>query len=172
MGLAEIELWLQNLAGEVGKLAFSIGRDSGKRSSGRMGGDSFAPSSALSPDEDELFAEDFELDSMPEMMGGESDQRPSWIEPNDLKLMHRIGRGLFGDVWLATLHNSTEEFDEFHEVVVKMLPLISDEKIRTVLGKFETLYEASQGLNRVSWPRGMSTKDGKVSINHSSTSVS
>ncbi|KAL3699007.1 hypothetical protein R1sor_017029 [Riccia sorocarpa] len=78
--------------------------------------------------------------------------------------MHRIGRGLFGDVWLATLHNSTEEFDEFHEVAVKMMPLIADDRVRVLLAKFEGLFQAAQGLKRVSWPQGISTKNGKACI--------
>ena len=31
-------------------------------------------------------------------------QTDPWIDPSSLKLNHRIGRGPFGDVWLATHH--------------------------------------------------------------------
>ncbi|CAI9771497.1 unnamed protein product [Fraxinus pennsylvanica] len=34
---------------------------------------------------------------------------------------HRIGRGPFGDVWLATHHSNTEHYKEYHEVAIKML---------------------------------------------------
>ncbi|CAM6128845.1 unnamed protein product [Calypogeia fissa] len=154
---------------QAGKLAFPITQASGRRASGRqMGGDSFNPSTLpLDPDVED-YGEDFEFDNISTLMG-ESDQplRPSWIEPDHLNLKHRIGRGLFGDVWLATIHNNTVEFDEYHEVAVKMLPLISDDNLRTVVGKFETLYQAFQAarnLERVSWPRGMSAKNGKACI--------
>ena len=37
-------------------------------------------------------------------------QATPWIDPATLKLKHRIGRGPFGDVWLATHHQSSDEY--------------------------------------------------------------
>ncbi|BBN17803.1 hypothetical protein MPTK1_7g16990 [Marchantia polymorpha subsp. ruderalis] len=147
-----------------GKLAFRVGSIAGQQNRGVMGGDSFGPSLPRTASEEDYFGDDFEQFGSTSGLMETSSQRPSWIEPDDLKLMHRIGRGLFGDVWLATLHNSTEEFDEFHEVAVKMMPLIADDRVRILLAKFEALFEAAQGLNRVSWPQGISTKNGKACI--------
>ncbi|MCI72760.1 E3 ubiquitin-protein ligase KEG-like, partial [Trifolium medium] len=44
---------------------------------------------------------------IPKTAGLPSNCTNPWIEPEPLKLLHRIGRGPFGDVWLATLHQST-----------------------------------------------------------------
>lgn len=85
-----------------------------------------------------------------------------WIEPERLKLRHRIGRGPFGDVWLATHHQSTEDYDEYHEVAAKMLPPIREEHMKTALEKFFELYFQCQGAARVCWLLGISILNGRV----------
>lgn len=85
-----------------------------------------------------------------------------WIEPERLKLRHRIGRGPFGDVWLATHHQSTEDYDEYHEVAAKMLPPIREEHMKTALEKFCELYFQCQGVASVCWLLGISILNGRV----------
>ena len=85
-----------------------------------------------------------------------------WVDPNILKLSHRIGRGPFGDVWLATIHSSSKDFDEFHEVVVKMLP-DAHEHIHSLLQRFQTTYEHVEAVRGVCWPQGITIKNGRVS---------
>ncbi|XP_014502335.1 CBL-interacting serine/threonine-protein kinase 2 [Vigna radiata var. radiata] len=87
-----------------------------------------------------------------------------WIEPERLKLRHRIGRGPFGDVWLATHHQSTEDYDEYHEVAAKMLPPIREEHMKTALEKFFELYFQCQGAARVFWLLGISILNGRICI--------
>ncbi|TKY74742.1 E3 ubiquitin-protein ligase KEG [Spatholobus suberectus] len=87
-----------------------------------------------------------------------------WIEPERLKLRHRIGRGPFGDVWLATHHQSTEDYDEYHEVAAKMLPPIREEHMKTALEKFCELYVQCQGVARVCWLLGISILNGRICI--------
>lgn len=86
-----------------------------------------------------------------------------WVDPSILKLLHRIGRGPFGDTWLATIHNSTKDFDEFHEVVVKMLP-DAREHIHSLLRKFQSTYQHAEAVKGVCWPQGISIKNGRVSV--------
>ncbi|XP_027330694.1 MAP3K epsilon protein kinase 2-like isoform X1 [Abrus precatorius] len=87
-----------------------------------------------------------------------------WIEPERLKLRHRIGRGPFGDVWLATHHQSTEDYDEYHEVAAKMLHPIREDHMNIVLEKFSELYFKCQGVASVSWLHGISILNGRISI--------
>ncbi|KAL2346704.1 hypothetical protein Fmac_000704 [Flemingia macrophylla] len=87
-----------------------------------------------------------------------------WIEPERLKLRHRIGRGPFGDVWLATHHQSSEDYDEFHEVAAKILPPIREEHMKTALEKFCQLYFQCQGVDRVCWLLGISVLNGRICI--------
>lgn len=93
-----------------------------------------------------------------------SDQKSSWIEPAKLKLRHRIGRGPFGDVWLATHHQSTEDFDEYHEVAVKMLHPIKEDSMRAVLDKLEDVFYKCQGVEGLCRLHGTSIINGKVSL--------
>lgn len=90
-------------------------------------------------------------------------QSTPWIDPAKLKLRHRIGRGPFGDVWLATHHQSTEDYDEYHEVVVKMLHAIKEDHTRVVLDKFNDLFSKCQGIGGVCLLHGISVINGKVS---------
>ncbi|XP_050268407.1 E3 ubiquitin-protein ligase KEG [Quercus robur] len=93
-----------------------------------------------------------------------SSQISPWIQPAKLKLRHRIGRGAFGDVWLATHHQSMEDYDQFHEVAVKMLHPIKEDHIRDVLHKFEDFFSKCQGVGGVCWLHGISIINGKLCI--------
>ncbi|KAF8393167.1 hypothetical protein HHK36_021408 [Tetracentron sinense] len=87
-----------------------------------------------------------------------------WIDPHALELKHRIGRGPFGDVWLATHHRSAEDYDEYHEVAVKMLHPIKEDHMQAFLGMFDDLFSKcheSQGVCRL---YGISIISGKICI--------
>uniref|UniRef100_A0A7N0T9X3 Protein kinase domain-containing protein n=1 Tax=Kalanchoe fedtschenkoi TaxID=63787 RepID=A0A7N0T9X3_KALFE len=88
----------------------------------------------------------------------------AWIDPGALKLRHRIGRGPFGDVWLATHHQTAEDFEEYHEVAVKMLHPVKEEHMKTMLEKFEDLFSKIRGSQGVCWLHGMSVISGKVCV--------
>ena len=129
-----------------------------------MGGDLYGPDTPASSIDDEFYPEDYEVFGTTvnvRRAGGPSAYL--WVDPDILKLKHRIGRGPFGDVWLATIHNSTEDFDEFHEVAVKMLPSDAEDHVRALLQKFETQFQQPEMVRGVSWPQGISVKNGKVS---------
>ncbi|KAL4307613.1 protein KINASE OF THE OUTER CHLOROPLAST MEMBRANE 1 isoform X1 [Arachis hypogaea] len=87
-----------------------------------------------------------------------------WIEPERLKLRHRIGRGPFGDLWLATHHHSTEDYDEYHEVAAKMLYPIREDNTKIILEKFNELYSMCQGVASVCWLHGISIINGRICI--------
>ncbi|KAK9280090.1 hypothetical protein L1049_013775 [Liquidambar formosana] len=87
-----------------------------------------------------------------------------WVDPSALKLRHRIGRGPFGDVWLATHHQSAEDYDEYHEVAIKMLHPVKVEDKKAVLDKFDDLFSKCQGLEGVCWLHGISIISGKICI--------
>ncbi|CAA7046808.1 unnamed protein product [Microthlaspi erraticum] len=87
-----------------------------------------------------------------------------WMNSATLKLRHRIGRGPFGDVWLATHHQSTEDYDEHHEVAIKMLHPIKEDQRRVVVDKFEDLFSKCQGMDNVCLLRGVSSISGKICI--------
>ncbi|XP_051147692.1 E3 ubiquitin-protein ligase KEG-like [Andrographis paniculata] len=92
---------------------------------------------------------------------------PNWyIDPASLKLKYRIGHGLFGDVWVATHHQSASDFDEYHEVAVKMLHPTAEDRINEFLHKFEELWKKlkSQQLQGVCWLHGISVISGQISI--------
>ncbi|GAB4842093.1 hypothetical protein Ancab_012053 [Ancistrocladus abbreviatus] len=91
-------------------------------------------------------------------------QSSPWIDPMMLKLKHRIGRGPFGDVWLATHHQSTHDFDEYHEVAVKMLHPVKEDDTQTVLRKFEEFFLKCRGLKGICWLHGISVINGKICI--------
>ncbi|KAK1356528.1 hypothetical protein POM88_041170 [Heracleum sosnowskyi] len=76
-------------------------------------------------------------------------QATPWIDPAALKLRHRIRRGPFGDVWLATHHQSSEEHDRYHEVAVKMLHPIKEDHMQKFLDKFEEIFLKSRQLRGV-----------------------
>lgn len=86
------------------------------------------------------------------------------IEPSKVKLRHRIGRGVFGDVWLATHHQSTKDYDEYHEVAVKMLNPVKEDHMRIVLDKLEDHFYKCQGAKGVCRLYGVSIIGGKLCI--------
>ncbi|XP_020584119.1 mitogen-activated protein kinase kinase kinase 2 [Phalaenopsis equestris] len=88
----------------------------------------------------------------------------AWINPDMLKLGHRIGRGPFGDVWLATHHHSFEDYDRCHEVAVKMLYPVKDDYIQVLISKFENIFSKCQGLKNVCLLHGISILNGRVCI--------
>lgn len=87
-----------------------------------------------------------------------------WIEPASLKLKHRIGRGPFGDVWLATHHRSAHEYDQYQEVAIKMLPPIKEDHVQVFLDRFAALFTKLQGLHGVCWLHGISVINGKICV--------
>lgn len=87
-----------------------------------------------------------------------------WIDPAALKLRHRIGRGPFGDVWLATHHQSADDYDEYHEVAVKMLHPIKEDHMNIFLDKFGELFLKFRQLQGVCWLHGISIVSGKVNF--------
>ncbi|KAM0973957.1 hypothetical protein ACFX2C_017206 [Malus domestica] len=97
-------------------------------------------------------------------IGAFSEQTSPWIEPVKLKLRHRIGRGPFGDVWLATHHQSTEDYDEYHEVAIKMFHSIKEDNMRAVLDKLADIFHKCQGVGGVCWLYGTSIISGKICI--------
>ncbi|KAG8379814.1 hypothetical protein BUALT_Bualt07G0128600 [Buddleja alternifolia] len=90
----------------------------------------------------------------------------SYIDPASLNLKYRIGHGPFGDVWLATHHQSASDYDEYHEVAVKMLHPIKDDSVNEFFSKFEELWikSKSQQLRGVCWLHGISVISGKICI--------
>ncbi|KAL3633064.1 hypothetical protein CASFOL_026048 [Castilleja foliolosa] len=93
-------------------------------------------------------------------------QPDSYIDPSSLKLKYRIGHGHFGDVWLATHHQSGKDYEEHHEVAVKMIHHINEDYVNEFLRKFEELWVNSKlrKLHCVCWLHGISVIMGKVSI--------
>lgn len=91
-------------------------------------------------------------------------QTDPWIDPSSLKLKHRIGRGPFGDVWLATHHQLGHDFEEHHEVAVKMLHPLKEGHTQKFLDKFEELFLKCRGLQCVCWLHGISTINGQICI--------
>lgn len=88
----------------------------------------------------------------------------SWIDPLSLKLKHRIGRGAFGDVWLATHHQSADDYDEYHEVAIKMLHRLKEDHMQTFFDRFENIFRKSRELQGVCWLHGITIKNGKVTL--------
>ncbi|GLT25337.1 hypothetical protein SLA2020_004710 [Shorea laevis] len=93
-----------------------------------------------------------------------SNETTPWIDPSTLKLRHRIGRGPFGDVWIATHHRSTNDYDGCHEVAVKVLHPINQGHIRAFLDKFDDLFSKCKGVDGVCSLQGVSIISGKVCI--------
>ncbi|EPS64571.1 hypothetical protein M569_10208 [Genlisea aurea] len=93
-----------------------------------------------------------------------SNQISPWIDPTTIKLRHRIGRGPFGDVWLATHHSTAEDYQEYHEVAVKMLHPVKEDHIRDVLNKLGNIMVGCQGLKTVCWPHGLSIINRRICV--------
>ncbi|KDP37068.1 hypothetical protein JCGZ_06124 [Jatropha curcas] len=87
-----------------------------------------------------------------------------WIKATELKLKHRIGRGNFGDVWLAIHRQSADDFDECHEVAVKMLHPLKKDIAQTFVYKFERLFLKCREILGVGWLHGVSIMNGKICI--------
>ncbi|KAG6733975.1 E3 ubiquitin-protein ligase KEG-like [Carya illinoinensis] len=87
-----------------------------------------------------------------------------WIDPSSLKLKHRIGRGPFGDVFLATHHQLGHDFEEYHEVAVKMLHPLKEGCTQKFLEKFEELFFKCQVRPGVCLLHGISIVKGKICI--------
>jgi hypothetical protein len=85
-----------------------------------------------------------------------------WIDPSMLNLKHRIGRGPFGDVWIATHHQRTEDYDRYHEVAVKMLHPVKDDQLQLFSARFDEIFGKCQGLGDVCSLHGVSTQNGRV----------
>lgn len=85
-----------------------------------------------------------------------------WIDPSVLILKHRIGRGPFGDVWIATHHQRTEDYDRYHEVAVKMLHPIKEDQLQFFSARFDEIFSKCQGLGNVCFLHGISTQNGRV----------
>lgn len=87
-----------------------------------------------------------------------------WIDPTMLKLNHRIGRGPFGDVWIATHHHRTEDESRFYEVAVKMLYPIKDDQLQVFSARFDEIFCKCQGVESVCFLHGISIQNGRVSF--------
>ena len=85
-----------------------------------------------------------------------------WIDPSVLNLKHRIGRGPFGDVWIATHHQRTEDYDRYHEVAVKMLHPIKEDQLQFFSARFDEIFSKCQGLGNVCFLHGISTQNWRV----------
>ncbi|KAJ0031622.1 hypothetical protein Pint_12420 [Pistacia integerrima] len=106
--------------------------------------------------------EHFEGDNRLRTVVATSKQKTRWINPATLKLRHRIGRGPFGETWLATLRGSREDYGEYHEVVVKMLHPVKEDQMRVLLDKLDDLFSKCQGVEGVCCLQGISAMNGKV----------
>ncbi|GER48444.1 protein kinase [Striga asiatica] len=86
------------------------------------------------------------------------------VEPSSLKLKYRIGHGPLGDVWLATHHQSGTDYDEHHEVALKMVHPVGN--INEFLRRFEHLWVKlkSRRMDSVCWLHGISVLSGKICI--------
>ncbi|KAJ0091537.1 hypothetical protein Patl1_12481 [Pistacia atlantica] len=106
--------------------------------------------------------EHFEGDNRLRTVVATSKQKTRWINPATVKLRHRIGRGPFGETWLATLRGSREDYGEYHEVVVKMLHPVKEDHMRVLLDKLDDLFSKCQGVEGVCCLQGISAMNGKV----------
>ncbi|KAJ9535238.1 hypothetical protein OSB04_un001674 [Centaurea solstitialis] len=97
-------------------------------------------------------------------IGASANHINPWINAASIKLRHRLGRGPFGDVWLATHHQVTEDHEEYHEVAVKMLHHIKEDNIKVVLDKLNVLFSKTQGLQGACLLHGVSVISGKICI--------
>lgn len=93
-----------------------------------------------------------------------SDETTPWIDPSRLKLRHRIGRGPFGDVWLATLNRVNQDYEEFQEVAIKVLHPINQDHVKVFLDKIYDLFSKCKGVDGVCFLQGVSVISGKVCI--------
>ncbi|GAA0149828.1 hypothetical protein LIER_08909 [Lithospermum erythrorhizon] len=92
------------------------------------------------------------------------DQNGPWIDPKKVNLRHRIGVGLFGDLWLATHHYTTKGFEEYREVAVKMLHRIKDDDSDLVLNRLHDLISKCRELQNVCCLHGICIINEKLCI--------
>nr|GLL46976.1 uncharacterized protein LOC109159474 [Ipomoea trifida] len=100
-----------------------------------------------------------EPDILASVVATSSQIRP-WIDPLSIKLRHRIGRGVFGDVWLGTRNQSAEDY----EVAVKILHPINKDNINVVLNRLGNLFSHCKGLRNVCHIQGVSVISGRLCI--------
>ncbi|CAH9072126.1 unnamed protein product [Cuscuta epithymum] len=94
-----------------------------------------------------------------EIVEGESES--SSVDPSlNIKLRHRIGRGVFGDVWLGTHKQS----DGDHEVAVKILHPINREDMNVVRSRLENLFAQCKDLGNVCHTQGVYVISGRLCI--------
>ncbi|KAK8503415.1 hypothetical protein V6N12_034810 [Hibiscus sabdariffa] len=91
-------------------------------------------------------------------------QTAPWINPSSLKLKHRIGHGPFGDVWLATHHQSGFDFEVYHEVAVKILHPLKEEYMQRFIDKFQKLFLKCRELPGVCRLHGVSVLNERICI--------
>ncbi|KAK1577005.1 hypothetical protein Q3G72_018363 [Acer saccharum] len=89
-------------------------------------------------------------------------QTSPWIDPASLNLKRWIGRGPFGDVWLAT--QSGDDFDEYHEVVVKMLLPLKEDCTQNFFDKFVEVFLKCREFQYVCWLHGISVIFGRICV--------
>lgn len=88
----------------------------------------------------------------------------SWIDTGDLQLKHRIGRGQFGDMWIATRHIKDLGQSRYHEVAVKMLYPFKDDQLLSFKSRFDEVFLKCRGLESVCMLHGISVQNGRVCI--------
>ncbi|XP_051137411.1 uncharacterized protein LOC127255741 [Andrographis paniculata] len=93
-----------------------------------------------------------------------SKQPTPWIDPAAIRLRHRIGRGPFGDVWLATHRRASEDYEECHEVAVKVLNPVKEDSVRDAINRLDTVLSKCQGLETVCWIYGLSIISKRICI--------
>ncbi|KAJ4758077.1 Protein kinase superfamily protein [Rhynchospora pubera] len=124
-------------------------------------------SSAAQPNLDESSIEYILLGRNPDQSQEVSFSRNhinSWIDTGDLQLKHRIGRGQFGDVWIATRHLKGLGENRHHEVAVKMLHPLKDDQLFSFKARFDEVFSKCLGLTSVCNLRGISVQNGRVCI--------
>ncbi|KAL6587768.1 hypothetical protein OROMI_000746 [Orobanche minor] len=77
-----------------------------------------------------------------------------------IRVLERIGHCVFGDVWLSTHHQASDDFDEYHEVAVKMLHLLNEDLTQTFVDKFKRLFLKCREIQGVGWLHGISVMNG------------
>lgn len=92
-----------------------------------------------------------------------SEEFNRWIDPTTIMLRHRIGRGPFGDVWLAT-HRASKDSEEYCEIAIKMLHPVKEDSIRDVLNRVDDLISKCQGLRTVCSIHGLSVLNKRICI--------
>lgn len=77
-------------------------------------------------------------------------------------LNNRIGRGQFGDMWIATRHIKDLGESRYHEVAVKMLSPFKDDQLLSFKSRFDEVFSKCRGLESVCMLHGISVQNGRV----------